>query len=172
MQRLLVLRRARTTVAAYYVVAAVGVAMALPLKVLQPQVDAAAGAYKSDLLLHLFVIVGGDGAQLFLLTLREGRPPHRAIASRVGIAGVTAVIMMIAFTVAPIHTATSAKLDEHYGKLGSIETYRATLNAYLSYVLADNIGLCRRYAAFRDDIGRAVGLSLVGWAAPSAWPIR
>src|SRR5205807_1207958 len=68
------------------------------------------------------------------------------------------------FALAPIHAVTSAKLDEHYGKLGIIQAYRGTLNAYLTYVLVDNIRLCRRYAAIRDDIGRAVGLTLVGWA--------
>lgn len=164
LQRLRVLWRTRTTVAAYYAVAAVGVAMALTLKTLQPQVDRVAGAYMSDLLLHLFVIVGGVGAQLFLLSLRDGRPSRRAVGARVAVAGLVGAVMIACFAAAPIHAVTSAKLDEHFGKLGIIQAYRGVLNAYLTYVLLDNIRLCRRYATARDDVGRAVGLTLVGWA--------
>ena len=161
--RLIVLRRAPTTVTTYYAIAAVGVAMALTMKVIQPQFDALAGPYMSDLVLHLFVIVGGVGAQLFLLTLKDADPGRRAVALRVAIAGAVFSVMVVAFAVAPIHAVTSGTLDEHYGKLGSIATYRVAMNAYLTYVLVDNIRLCRRYAKRREDLGRAVGLTLVGW---------
>src|SRR5947209_325054 len=109
--RLVVLRRTRTAVTAYYAIAAVGVAMALTLKVVQPQFDAVAGPYMSDLVLHLFVIVGGVGAQLFLLSLKDGEPERRSVVLRVAIAAGVFTVMVVAFVLAPIHGLTSRTLD-------------------------------------------------------------
>jgi hypothetical protein len=41
-------------------------------------------------------------------------------------------------------------------------------DAYLTYVLVDNVRLCRRYAAIRGDFGRSTSLTLVGWGSAVA----
>ena len=146
-----------------YACAAVGVALAVAVKTWQTQFDGLTGPYVSDLALHLCIIIAGLGSQFFLLTLRAAEPARREVAVRLSVAALATAVIVLAFVVAPIHHTVTGGLDEEYGHLASIAVYRVILNAYLTYVLLDIVRLCRRYADLRDDAGRSVGLTLVGW---------
>ena len=161
--RIALLARRRTSVNLSYATAAAGVALAVTVKTWQTQFDGLTGPYVSDLVLHLFIIIGGLGSQMFLLTLREAEPHRREVAIRLVVAGFATAVIVGAFVVVPIHRAVTGGLDEEYGDQVSLGVYRVALNAYLTYVLVDIVRLCRRYADLRDDAGRSVGLTFVGW---------
>lgn len=166
--RLFLLRRAAGFINISYAAAAAGIAAAFTAKAAETTIDAAAGPYIGDLTEHGLVVVGGVSAQMFLLALKTGRPPRRAAAVRLAIAAAVLVAMTIAFLIAPIHHRVIGDLDEVFGQLSSITVYRLVFNTYLTYVLIDNIRLCRRYAAIPGDIGRTASLTLVGWGSAVA----
>lgn len=166
--RLVVLRRGAGFITISYAAAATGIAAAFTVKATETVVDAATSPYVSDLIEHGLVVVGGVAAQLFLLALKTGRPPRRAAGARTGIAAAVLAAMTIAFLVAPVHQRVVGDIDEVFGQLRSITIYRLVFNAYLTYVLFDNIRLCRRYAAIPGDLGRRASLTLVGWGSAVA----
>jgi len=166
--RLHVLRKAPGFINASYAAAATGIAAAFAVKATEAPVDAATGPYVSDLLEHLLVVAGGLGAQLFLLALRTGRPARRAVVVRAAAASAVAAAMVATFAIAPVHHASPDDLDVAYGSLRLVAAYRLVFNLHLTYVLVDNVRLCRRYAAIPGDAGRSVSLTLVGWGSAVA----
>ncbi len=166
--RLHMLRKAPGFINASYAVAATGLALAFAVKAAGNSIDSVTGPYVSDLVEHLLVVVAGVGAQLFLLALRDGAPPRRSLVIRAGIAAAVGATMTAAFLAAPLRFPSSAELDEAYGNLAAIAVYRLIFNIHLTYVLVDNIRLCRRYAAIPGDPGRSISLTLVGWGSAVA----
>jgi len=166
--RLSTLRRSRSYVTVSFAAAAAGAAAAFTVKATEAPIDAITGPYVSDLIEHGLVVVAGAAAQLFLLALRTGRPPRRAAGARVAIAAVVAMVMVVTFLLAPVHQRVVGDLDETYGQLAAVAAYRLVFDAYLTYVLVDNVRLCRRYAAIRGDFGRSTSLTLVGWGSAVA----
>lgn len=166
--RLHALRKTPGFINASYAAAATGIAAAFAVKATEAPVDAVTGPYVSDLLEHLLVVGSGLGAQLFLAALRTGQPARRAVAVRTAIAAAVAAAMVATFTAAPVHHPSPADLDEAYGSLRLVAAYRLVFNLHLTYVLVDNVRLCRRYAAIPGDAGRSVSLTLVGWGSAVA----
>ncbi len=163
--RLYLLREGADFIKISYAAASMSIAAAFTVKAAETAVDAATGPYISDLIEHGLVVIGGVSAQLFLLALRTGRPPRRAATARCLLAVAVLAAMTVAFSIAPVHHRVTGDLDEVFGQLGSITVYRLVFNVYLTYVLLENIRLCRRYAARPGDAGRTVSLTLIGWGS-------
>lgn len=166
--RLAIVRRGADFVNVSYAAGVAATAAAFTVKAAETGIDATAGPYIGDLIEHGVVVIGGMSAQLFLLALKTGRPPRRAAAVRAAVAVAVLAAMTISFLAAPIHQRVIGDLDEVFGQLGSITVYRLVFNVYLTYVLVDNIRLCRRYAKIRGDVGRSASLTLVGWGSAVA----
>lgn len=166
--RLYLLREGGGYVKICYAAASTSIAAAFTVKAAETAVDAVTGPYVSDLLEHGLVVVGGVAAQLFLLALKTGRPARRAAAVRCAIAAGVLAAMTITFSTAPIHHRVTGDLDEVFGHLTSITVYRLVFNVYLTYVLLENVRLCRRYAASPGNAGRSASLTLVGWGSTIA----
>lgn len=167
--RLYLLRRSHTVINVTLAAAVVGIAAAFTAKAAEAPIDSVTAPYASDLIEHLLVVFGGGAAQLFLLALRTGQPPRRAGALRAGIAVCVAVVMTVAFATVPIaQQASTADFDVVYGQLEAVMVYRLVFDLYLTYVLVDNVRLCRRYAATPDDFGLSTSLALVGWGSAVA----
>ncbi len=159
------LRNRRNLTNGSYCAAVVAIAAGYTVAAGETAVDAVTGPYVSDLVEHLLVVVGGVCAQMFLLALRAGPLPRRAAVLRTTIAATVSVVMVVSFALAPIHQGVIGDLDAVYGQLGEIAVYRLAFDGYLTYVLVDNIRLCRRYVAIRGDLARSISLTLVGWGS-------
>ena len=158
-------RRQGTLVNGVYAGAAGSIAAAFTVKLFDSQIDALCGPFISDLLEHLLVVVSGFSAQLFLLTLKTGRPSRPSVVSRSVLSAAVTLVMVGAFLVAPIHQARGGDLDEVFGHLGTVAVYRLIFDCQLTYVLFDVIRLCRRNALVRGDTSRSISLTLTGSGA-------
>lgn len=157
-------RRRPDFISLTYCAAAVGITLAFTAKATEAPLDRLTTANLSDLIEHLLVVAGGVSAQLFLLALRTGRPTQRETISRLSIAVTVAGLMIVLFAIAPVHHI-EVDLDATLGGLGTVTFYRIAFDGYLTYVLIDNVRLCRRYAAVPGDLGRSASLQLVGWGS-------
>src|SRR4051794_12888719 len=106
------LARRPNSVNVSYATAAAGVAAAVAVKTWQSGFDRLTGPYVSDVVLHVFIIIGGLGSQMFLLTLRAAEPARREVAIRLAVAAVATTAMVCAFVAAPIHGSATGGLDE------------------------------------------------------------
>lgn len=158
-------RREASLVNGVYAGAAGSIAAAFTVKILASQIDALCGPFISDLLEHLFVVLGGYSAQIFLLTLRDGRPSRPSLVSRTVLSAAVMLMMVGAFLVAPVHQARGGDLDEVFGRLGTVAVYRLIFDCQLTYVLVDVIRLCLRNALVRGDVSRSISLILTGSGA-------
>lgn len=148
-----------------YCIAAVGVAGAFSMKLIEQPTDHWLGPYVSDLIKHLLIVAGGCGAQILLLGLRSNDPgpSRREIMNKVRGALVVSVAMCAAFVVAPIHaTVDHGDLDVVFAHTAAVGFYRLIFNLYIAYVLIGNYRLCRRYISVEDDSGVRLSTWLVG----------
>jgi hypothetical protein len=148
-----------------YCVAAVGVAGAFSMKLIEQPTDDWLGPYVSDLMKHFLIVVGGCGAEILLLGLRSNDlgPSPREIANKIRIALVVSIVMCAAFVVAPIHAiADHGDLDVVFDHVAAVAFYRLVFNIYIAYVLIGNYRLCRRYVSVEDDVGVRLSTWLVG----------
>lgn len=163
--RLYVLRSSRNLTNISYCAAVVAIAAGYTVAADETAFDAVTGPYVSDLVEHLLVVLGGLCAQIFLLGLRTGPLPRQAAFLRTLAAATVSVVMLVSFAEAPIHQGIIGDLDVVYGQLGEIAVYRLAFDGYLTYVLIDNIRLCRRYVAIPGDLARSISLTFVGWGS-------
>jgi hypothetical protein len=167
--RLMILLRHRTLLNCMYWLSLTTAAAAFTAKVCEPTIDSVLGPYGGDLVKHLLVVAMGAFIQLFILVVEVGRPSRRSVLVRIGIAVLVAAGMAVAFAAAPIHSLEGADdLDESLLGLREIQAYRLIFNAYLTYVLIDNVRLARRFAAAPGDAGRSTNLQLFGWGSAVA----
>lgn len=155
----------RTSVNLGYCIAAVGVAGAFSMKLIEQPTDQLFGPYVSDLIKHLLTIIGGGGAQILLLALRSNEPgPARwQIAHKMRVALAVSVVICVTFIAAPIHgTADNGDLDVVFDHVAAVGLYRLVFNLYIAYVLISNYRLCRRYVSTEDDSGIRLSVRLVG----------
>ncbi|GGM16023.1 MAB_1171c family putative transporter [Nakamurella endophytica] len=163
--RLVLVRRQPNWVNISHAIAVIAAAVGFAAVTAAPLIDAALGANATDLVGHMFVVIGAVSAQMLVLGIRVSRPPVRAAAAGVVIACVVLAVMAITFAAAPIHQRAVLDLvvDPNYVQLTSVAIYRAVFEAYLAYVLVDIVRLCRRYAGIPGDLGRRASLALLGW---------
>ena len=141
-------------------------AAAFTVKVIEPQIDSAAGPYLGDLTKHILVVAMGASIQLYILAVNTGRPLRRNVFFRVGVAATVAAGMIATFASAPIHTGNGGEdLDEMYLGWPQVMAYRLIFNAYLALVLVENVRLYRRFGSAPGDEGRVTNLRLVGWGS-------
>ena len=164
--RLLILLRHPNFLNTMYCLIFVVVAAAFTVKVLEPQIDSLAGPYVGDLTKHLLVVVMGVSIELYILAVDVGRPGRRSVLTRLGVATAVAVAMIAAFAAAPIHTGAGGEdLDQTYLGLPQVMAYRLIFNAYLTFVLVENVRLYRRFGRTPGDEGRLTNLRLVAWGS-------
>ncbi len=148
-----------------YAAAAGFIAAAFTVKAFESRVDHVTGPFVSDLLEHLLAVFGGYSAQIFLLSLRDGRTRRRSLVGRTVLVVAVTAVMITAFIVAPVHRAVSGDFDELYGQLVSVAVYRLAFDGALGYVLVDVIRLCLRNGRAPGDGGRSLSLTVSGSGA-------
>jgi|GEM_PF-1081888 len=164
--RLLLLLRHPNFLNTMYGLIFVLVAAAFTVKVLEPQIDSVAGPYLGDLIKHLLVVAMGASIEMYILAVDVGRPERRSVLIRLGVAAVVAVGMIAAFAAAPIHMGVGGEdLDQTYLGLPQVMAYRLIFNAYLTFVLVENVRLFRRFGRAPGDEGRLTNLRLVAWGS-------
>ena len=164
--RLLLLLRHPNFLNTMYGLIFVMVAAAFTVKVFEPQIDSVAGPYLGDLIKHLLVVAMGASIELYILAVDVGRPERRSVLIRLGVAAVVAVGMIAAFAAAPIHMGAGGEdLDQTYLGLPQVIAYRLIFNAYLTFVLVENVRLYRRFGRACGDEGRLTNLRLVAWGS-------
>jgi uncharacterized protein DUF6545 len=164
--RLLLLLRHPNFLNTMYGLIFVFVASAFTVKVIEPQIDSVAGAYHGDLIKHLLVVAMGASIELYILAVDVGRPERRSVLIRMGVAAVVAVGMIAAFATAPIHMGAGGEdLDQAYVGVPQVMAYRLIFNAYLTFVLVENVRLYRRFGRAPGDEGRLTNLRLVAWGS-------
>ena len=116
---------------------------------------------------HLLVVVMGVSIELYILAVDVGRPGRRSVApTRLGVATAVAIAMIATFAAAPIHTGAGGEdLDQTYLDLPQVMAYRLIFNAYLTFVLIENVRLYRRFGRTPGDEGRLTNLRLVAWGS-------